>query len=350
MTFFPPHRDDDDPLAARLRAALTSEADMVQTSDDGLQNIRAGIDESGRRPWWRHPATPALAAALVLGLMAGGIAVLAGGDDDQVTVGPPAASSSGTSSDTNDSPSPSPSETASTGTPTPVAVEGDVYVYYLADGKDTAPRLYREQSPNIGAAPAVAALTIMLAGKPTDSDYYGPWSSGTKLLSYTVDGDTATVDLDRFVQTGGVVENVAVQQLVYTVTANDKSVKQVRLLVNGKAPVSGHFDWSKPILRAPMLDVQGLIWLLTPTQSETVSSPVSFSGYGTAFEATISWEVRQDGAVVKEGTVMGGSNGEFGDFSGTVDLEPGTYELRAFESSAKDGSPQHIDTKTFTVE
>src|SRR6187402_209779 len=53
----PPHPldRDDDPLAARLRAALTSEADMVQPSDDGLQNIRAGIDESGRRPWWRHP-------------------------------------------------------------------------------------------------------------------------------------------------------------------------------------------------------------------------------------------------------------------------------------------------------
>ena len=29
---------------------------------------------------------------------------------------------------------------------------------------------------------------------------------------------------------------------------------------------------------------------------------------------------------------------------------PGTYEVRAFESSAEDGSPQHVDTKTFTVE
>ena len=44
-----------------------------------------------------------------------------------------------------------------------------------------------------------------------------------------------------------------------------------------------------------MLDVQGLIWLLTPTEGETVSSPVTISGYGTAFEATISWEVYRDG-------------------------------------------------------
>jgi hypothetical protein len=29
---------------------------------------------------------------------------------------------------------------------------------------------------------------------------------------------------------------------------------------------------------------------------------------------------------------------------------PGTYELRAFESSAKDGAPTYVDTKTFTVQ
>ena len=44
-----------------------------------------------------------------------------------------------------------------------------------------------------------------------------------------------------------------------------------------------------------MLDVQGLIWLLAPTQDTTVSSPVAIEGYGTAFEATITWEVRKDG-------------------------------------------------------
>ena len=39
----------------------------------------------------------------------------------------------------------------------------------------------------------------------------------------------------------------------------------------------------------------------------------------------------------------------FGEFSDSVDLDPGTYELRAFEASAEDGSPIHVDTKTFTV-
>jgi hypothetical protein len=98
-----------------------------------------------------------------------------------------------------------------------------------------------------------------------------------------------------------------------------------------------------------MADVQGWIWLLTPTQGSNIGSPVTFTGYGTAFEATISWEVRQAGKVVEQGTVQGGANGEFGEFSGTVQLPPGSYEMRVFESSPKDGSPQHVDTKNFTV-
>lgn len=346
MTNSPPDRDDD-PLAARLRAALTSEADMVQPSDDGLQNIRAGIDESGRRPWWRHPATPALAAALVLGLMAGGIAVLAGGNDDDVTVSP-ATSSSTATDDTTDSPSPSSSETASSDTPTPAPIEGDVYVYYVMDDGQS-PRLYRETRPNPGMPPAVYGVTAAVSEPPSDPDYASPWPAGTQVLGYSTSLDTATVNLNKFVQLGSAAENAAVQQIVYTVTANDKSVKRVQLYVNGKPPASGHQDWSQPVARAPMADVQGWIWLLTPTQGSNIGSPVTFTGYGTAFEATISWEVRQAGKVVEQGTVQGGANGEFGEFSGTVQLPPGSYEMRVFESSPKDGSPQHVDTKTFTV-
>ena len=122
-------------------------------------------------------------------------------------------------------------------------------------------------------------------------------------------------------------------------TANDKAVKQVRLLVDGKAPTSGHQDWSQPVARAPMADVQGWIWLLTPTQGSNIGSPVTFTGYGTAFEATISWEVRQAGKVVEQGTVQGGANGEFGEFSGTVQLPPGSYEMRVVRVLAQGRQP-----------
>jgi hypothetical protein len=54
--------------------------------------------------------------------------------------------------------------------------------------------------------------------------------------------------------------------------------------------------------------------------------------------------------VVADGFTQAGANGEFDEFSDSVQLEPGTYEIRAFESSAQDGRPLHVDTKTFTVE
>lgn len=342
-----PFHPDDDALAARLRAALSSEADMVHPSDNGLSNIRDGIEQT-HRPWWRHPAVAAVAAAAVLGLAAGGLAVALGGDGDgDGVVAAPTTSEATT-------PSPSPSETTTEATEPP-AERTDVFVYYMQDDGDLGPRLYREQHAVVlepDESPAAGAVREMLSEPAVDPDYSSGWPGDVEVLGYSVEGDTATVDLSGFVSQGSAAELVAVQQLVYTVTANDKAVKRVRVLQDGATPSSGHADWSKPVKRSSMLDVQGLVWLLTPTQDATVSSPVEITGYGTAFEGTVSWEVRRQGSdeVVEEGFAQAGSNGDFGEFSDTVDLPPGTYEMRAFESSAQDGSPLHVDSKTFTVE
>lgn len=341
-----PH--DDDPLAARLRAALTSEADMVNPSDDGLQRIRSGM-AAGGRPWWRHPAALAVAAALVLGLAAGSIAALLGGNDpeENIVAGEPSVSTSASETSAPSSTAAEPTEA----TDSPMPVEGDVYVYYIRDD-ETGPRLYREQRPNIGMEPAQAALAMMLGEPALDPDYFSAWPVGTELLAYSVSGDTATVDLSAFPAAGGQSEEVGVQQLVYTVSANDDAVEQVRLLVNGKEPQSGHADLSEPVTRAAKVDVQGPIWLLTPSEGATEPSTVTITGYGTAFEGTVSWEVRRAGSdeVVAEGFTSAGANGEFAEFSDEVELAPGTYEIRAFESSAEDGRPLHVDSKTFTVQ
>jgi len=334
-----------DPLAARLRAALTSEAVMVNPSDDGLQRIRAGVD-SAHRPWWQHPAALAVAAAAVLGLAAGGLAVALGGDGEDGNV------IASQTSDAAETPSPSPTTEASESpSPGPVPVEGDVYVYYVMDDGQ-GPRLYRETRPNRNLKPVATALNTMFTEPALDPDYSSPWNGTTDWTYSSSGGDTATIKLSEFPSLGAQAETAAVQQLVYTVTANDPDVKRVQLLVNGAAPPSGHTDWSEPAARAPMVDVQGLIWLLGPTEGATVSSPVEITGVGTAFEGTVSWQVRREGSdtVVAEGFTSGGANGEFGEFSDAVELEPGTYELRAFESSAEDGRPLHVDSKTFTVE
>jgi hypothetical protein len=335
---------DDDQMETRLRRALNSEAAMVQPAGDGLQKIRGGIDAGRRRSWWRTPVV-ALAAAAVLGLAAGG--VFFGLRDNSGTSAVPPATGDSSTDATTDTPSPS-----SSPSPSSTAATDDVYVYYV-QGNPEGPKLYREQHSFTAqvtgdGGPAELAVDAMFRQGATDPDYGSPWPPDVKVLDYRQDADTVTVDLSAFMKNGGAVEKAGVQQLVYTVTANDPSVKKVRLLVNGKAP-QGHHDWSSPIRRAPMADVQGAIWILAPSQNATVSSPVAIDGYGTAFEATISWEVRKDGAAVAQGHTQGGANGEFAEFHDTVALPAGDYELTAFEASAKDGSPIHIDTKTFTV-
>jgi spore germination protein GerM len=349
---------DDESLATQLHDALDSEAAMVTPSDDGLQRIRAGIDVA-HRPWWRHPAAIAVAAAVVLGTAVGVGAAVLGGDNGGTVVATNSTTGGSTPSNATSTPAPTtasiqpePQDPPMTGSPRPAGDEALVYVYYVHDDGH-GPRLYREQHSEMTAGNTPnSGLASLFGAPPQDPDYQSLWPGGT-LIDYQAVGDIATVDLSAWPALGSEAENAAVQELVYTVTANDSSVKSVKLLVNGKTPPANrrgtHFDLSKPISREPVLDVQGWIWLLGPAQGATVNSPVQISGYGTAFEGTISWEVRQGGHKVAEGHTQGGSNGEFADFSDTVDLPPGTYEIRAFESSAKDGSPQHVDTKTFTV-
>jgi hypothetical protein len=317
---------------------------MVQPAEDGLQKIRGGLDGRRHHVWWRSPAM-ALVAAAALGLTAGGL-FFGLRDDGGTSAVPPATSDSPTDLP-SDAPSTSPSPSPSSSTATE-----DVYVYYVQASPE-GPKLYREQHSFTAqltgdGSPGELAVDAMFGQDPTDPDYASPWPPDVKVLNYHQEADTVTVDLSAFLKTGSAVEKAGVQQLVYTITANDPSVKKVMLRVQGKAP-QGHHDWSHPIQRAPMADVQGFIWILTPTQGAAVSSPVTIDGYGTAFEGTISWEVRKDGVVVTEGHAQGGSNGEFDEFHDTVTLAPGDYELTAFESSAKDGSPIHIDTKNFTV-
>jgi Immunoglobulin-like domain of bacterial spore germination/Sporulation and spore germination len=339
--------NDDDQLETRLRRALNSEAAMAQPAGDGLTKIRDTIETKRRRAWWRNPAV-ALAAAAVLGVAVGGLYF--GSRDNNTTVSPPGTSTSPTPTP-SDSPStsPTPSDSSSpTDTTPPTSHTGKVYVYYIHDDGES-PRLYREMHNGVGTGSAPeAALRAMFASQPDDPDYSTPWDN-TRLRSYRVAGDTATVNLSKFVAVGSAVESVAVQEIVYTVTANNPAVKKVLLRVKGNVPPSGVSDWSQPVARAPMGSVQGMIWILAPKQGVTVGSPVQIYGYGTAFEATISWEVRKNGALVKQGHAQGGANGVFGEFHATVSLPPGDYELTAFESSAKDGSPIHIDTKNFTV-
>ncbi|MGZ4596703.1 MAG: GerMN domain-containing protein [Actinomycetes bacterium] len=338
----------DDNVETRLRRALTSEAAMVQPAGDGLQKIRAGVDGQRRRAWWQHPAV-ALVAAAVLGLAVGGLYFGLRGDDQGNDV--VAAPSDSTSASASASPSPSASGSSSPQT----TVGTSAYVYYVHDDGQS-PRLYREQhtvrakvADGQPVSKADLGLVAMLNDEPADPDYSSPWPAGVGIIGgVQKSGDTATVNLTDFMSQGAEVEKAGMQQLVYTVTANDTAVRRVRLLVDGQPPSSGHHDWSQPVAREPVLDVRGLQWILAPDQGSTVSSPVLVQVNGTGFEGHITIKVFR-GQTEVASTYVTTEQGALKDGETTVDLPPGTYTVKVYDEYGDTMRLREQDSKTFTV-
>lgn len=326
-----------------LRQILAAHAEAIVPEGDGLMKIQARTAGRTRSRWLVPAGALGMAAAVVAAFIVGN--QLTGKDKDSLKPVTPL----GTSTPSVE-PSPEPSATA-----LPASVT--VPVYYLHDDGQSL-RLYREFHQTTPAPGGVlaTAITQMLTAAPEDPDYSSLWPDGTALLGVTVNGDTAVVNLSREAKNqtnaGAQAEERSVQQLVYTVTAADPKVKQVELQVEGQKVTDlwGHGFGANPQGRAPQLDVQGNVWLLTPTQGATVGSPVTLSGIACVFEGTVNIQVVQGSTVVKElNTMTDGGCPHFGKWSVDVDLPAGDYLVKAFEYSAKDGTPQYIDDKAITV-
>jgi hypothetical protein len=225
-----------------------------------------------------------------------------------------------------------------------------VPVYYAVDVEGVGPRLYREfHAVAAGGDKVATALTEMFTGSPRDPDYRSLWPTSTSVLSVKrLGGGVVQVDLSGFVQLGAAFEVAAVQQLVHTVTAAEPSNPSVSLLVNGAVPPSGHMDWSEPVKRSAPLETLSNVWILSPVQGATVPAPVKVSVYGTGWEGNVPLKVFKGSTEVASTqvtTMMGG----FTQAQTTIDLPPGTYELRAYNDNGRDETLQLWDTKTFTV-
>jgi len=359
-----------DPVAAVLRAALLREADMVRPSDDGLDRITTRLDPRldqddrrsdrhddgpGRRTWVAWAV--GLAAAVVIGAVAG-VLVLGGDEDDPgpAATGPTPSTSETASAPPSETTSP-PSSTSATEVPD---LEG-VPVYWVGDSKANS-WLYREFQtvPDTGGEVA-SAVSAVMSGAPLDPDHRTTWSPPAR-LEVTQDGDAITVDVstDAFEnpQVGSQEAVLAVQQVVWTATAAAGTPGPVTILVDG-APYDpwGTVALGEPMTRAPQVDVQAPIWIDSPVEgAELAAGPVTISGVSTAFEATISWELTTDDAeVVETGFAMGGANGVFDTYEfSTPELAPGTYTVTVWQEDASDGeSPEgprmFEEDRTFTV-
>lgn len=88
--------------------------------------------------------------------------------------------------------------------------------------------------------------------------------------------------------------------------------------------------------------VNGPNAVVEPLNGASVTGPsVTVRGQGTAYEGTLHYEVVlvETDEIVAADFTQTGANGEVGPFEFTVDLAPGTYQIRVFEPQISDTEP-----------
>ncbi|HCT81725.1 MAG TPA: hypothetical protein DGT23_35125, partial [Micromonosporaceae bacterium] len=248
--------------------------------------------------------------------------------------------------------------TSSPVSPTAGPAQQTVAVYYALTAEGRGPRLVREFhkiSAQDGSVPAQvrAAVTEMLSRNAIDPDYRNLWPPAARVANVSISGQTATVDLTGATvnSLGAEAAHIAVQQLVWTVTAVPNLV-DVSLRLDGRPAndLWGHVDVSKPLRRGSAVDVLALVWLISPQHGDKVGREVTLHIAGIAFEATVHYEVRQGTAVVKQGFVtLNNGAPQQGEAKQVVTLEPGEYVISAFLISPKDSAKEFADDHAVVV-
>jgi Immunoglobulin-like domain of bacterial spore germination/Sporulation and spore germination len=366
----------DDERARRdeelLRRALHQEADQVLPSLDALSSIRR---RTARTPLWQRPVVWGMAAASItaLAVIVGSAYFLQSSSDDTVASGANSSPSPVESPTVEQSPTASPAEspTSPTGTATspPETEEPEpgrdvVPVYYITETTqgDRLAREFRDVPAPEG--PLVAAVATMLAEPARDPDYQSYWLSDTQVRRIEIAENAIEVDFTGETDYTSVPDDIAqlaVQQLVYTVTAaaSDAGLNgglPVQILVDDQPPAEmwGQLDLSEPIARAPQANVRQLVQIDEPLDGAVLGRTATFRGVALAYEAQVYWQVFDDeGHVVEEGFTLTTDSSTFAPFTFEVELEPGFYSVVVTESDptgGAEGPGPMSDTKNFSVE
>ncbi|GAA2197270.1 GerMN domain-containing protein [Sinomonas flava] len=290
------------------------------------------------------PAVPAVLAAAVVSL-AGCTAV--GSPQPSIAAGATASQVPG-----NTQPS-APLETSQTSAKAPV--------YWLGRAKDGV-YLYREFRDAGGQDnPIATALRLMMSQKPLDPDYFSPWQTPKKLAASVSGRNVITVDVSADAFNTGVDEptaQLAVQQLVYTATAaaasaglidSDQPIS-VMLLVDGHTSQLafervqlGQLMQRDPSMLAPA-------WIIDPQEGVGLDGPLKVFGRSTRADQELGWQVlRRDSpgksSVYLSGTVAPGTQSSRpGEFTFTVNLPPGDYEVRVLPKEEASAVPNTGNT------
>jgi spore germination protein GerM len=347
---------EDDEAARRLREVLAAEGRAIQPSGAGLARIQARIEAGrrSRRGWLRSLAIGAAAGATAAIVIVVVLLVPSGNQGGApVTVSPSPTTS------TSSPPSPSPTPSAA-----PTHAPHDVAIYYVGKTADPRQLLYREVVSRpwpAGNAVVGDAIQAMLTTAPRDPDYTSYWPAGVtvKGVSLNATGTAAIVDLSVEAETpspsAAAAAEISARQLYYTVQGASPKIDSVELRIDGKKVDA---LWGTPI-ENPMTDPDQYtigqyfahVWITSPDNGATVPQTVEIKGEAIAYEATVGWQVLENGTVVKHGSTMASIGApEQGSWQVSVTLPPGNYVIRAYETSGKDGSPLYVDTKNITVQ
>ncbi len=368
--------DDGDRVVDLLTRALHDEAETVDVDPAALHAIRSRLAPRRKRGWWiAGSAGAGLATAAAI------TAVVLIGSGTTPTTAPPASQKT-LHQPTTHHPSSHHSLIQSYHPHRPpqslsvmhpgryVPGQPSVDLYYISPTAATPnhqSQLYVEphsisagsaaatgwQGGRLSDGAALAAVQEFFTSTPIDQDYTTGWPEGVAATSVTRTGDTTSIALTGTTDLAADCPtcpswSAALQALARTagLQAGDTLV----LTYNG-TPVDGLHGVSLPVTVLPMVDVRASIQITSPVDGQSVSSPVTVTGDGNVFEGTVNWELLDStGAVVKQDIAMT-AQGEWRPFSIDLgNLAAGQYTIRCYEASAKDGSAQFIDDKTFTVQ
>jgi spore germination protein GerM len=243
-------------------------------------------------------------------------------------------------------------------------------VYWLGRARDGV-YLYREfRDAEAKDNPIATALRIMMSQKPLDPHYFTPWQSPKKLAASVSGRNYITVDVSADAFNTGVDEptaQLAVQQLVYTATAaaagsglvDGGQPISVMLLVDGRTSQLafqrvqlGQLMQRDPSMIAP-------VWIIDPQEGTQLKGSVKVFGRATLPDRQFAWQVLRHDAqgnrsVYVSGRVASGNSpGHVGEFTFSVNLPPGDYEVRILPaddaSAPATASTSAWDSKAVTV-
>lgn len=312
-------RDDaDEQLGFLIRDSV---ADVEPDERLGELRARTAGTTSSRR-WWPAAGGAVLAAAAAVTA----IAVL--GNEPAPTVEPGPAD------------------------PPPASEEaGRAVAAYFVGPTPEGPRLYREFQQVVDPSPGLAGLALLESG-PDDPDYASLWPAGSFRLDRISDPEGGIVHVFLTEAAPEDPSYLALQQVVYTVSAGFQEPLEVNFHRGGSAVV-------ERISAAPQLDVLARVNLSDPSEGQVVEDTLVVEGRANSFEANVRWSIERDGVVVAENffTALGYTEPRLFPFSGEIDvssLDPGAYTLIVEtddpSGGAEGGPGVFTDTRTFVID